>query len=124
MISYPGMVDPGKQSNAIVETVDLFATLTDLAGLSGPKGLHGVTLRDQLENPDMPSTKAAYAHWRGGQETVRNKDWRLIVHRSEGEIEGFELFDFRENDHGERRNPDDHPEVVEQLLNMIDNQPE
>jgi hypothetical protein len=80
-----------------------------------PEGLHGLSLRDQLEDPHTPSKKAAYAHWTRAQATVRNEDWRLIVHRPGDEIEGFELFDFREKSEGERRYPDDIPCFRNQL---------
>ncbi len=119
IIRYPGINDPGKISDAIVETVDLFPTLTDLTGTTAPEGLHGKSLRDQLDDPEAPSNKAAYAHFRRGQATVRNEEWRLIVHRPEERIEGFELFDFREESNGERKNPDEYPEIVEKLLGKI-----
>lgn len=92
MIQYPGIKELGKVSNAIVETVDIFPTLTQLAGLPTPEGLEGKNLNEHLLNPEAPSLKEAVGYWRNGQTTIRNENWRLIVHESEGEIEGFELF--------------------------------
>ena len=123
MIKYPGMKEPGMVSNAIVEAVDIYPTLTDLADLSAPDGLDGNSLRPQLEDPLAPSLKAAFAHYRRGQATVRTENWRLIEHRPEEETEGFELFDFRENPLGERKNPNEYPEIVEQLSRQLENIP-
>ncbi len=107
-------------SHAIVETIDIFPTLTDLTGLPAPEELEGLSLREQLENPEAVSRKPAFGHWTRGQVTVRDEEWQLIVNRPEGGLEGFELFDFRENQEGVRKNPDEHPEVVNQLLELLD----
>jgi iduronate 2-sulfatase len=46
------MKDRGKGSNALVELVDLYPTLCELAGLAKPKHLSGKSLVSQLDNPD------------------------------------------------------------------------
>lgn len=45
------MKDRGKGSNALVELVDLYPTLCELAGLDKPKHLAGISLVQQLDNP-------------------------------------------------------------------------
>ncbi|MEX0778605.1 MAG: sulfatase [Balneolales bacterium] len=119
IIRYPGMNNPGQPSNAIVETVDLFPTLTDLTNLPTPEGLHGESLREQLEDYQASSNKAAYAHWNRGQTTVRDENWRLIEHRADDEVQGYELFDFRGNNDGQRRDAGNHPDVVKELLRKL-----
>ena len=47
----PKMKDRGKGSNALVELVDLYPTLCELAGLAKPKHLAGISLVQQLDNP-------------------------------------------------------------------------
>jgi iduronate 2-sulfatase len=121
LITYPGISQPGAISSAVVETVDLFPTLTDLAGLPEPDGLHGFSLREQLEQPDAISQKGAIAHWTNGQSTIRTDEWRLIVHQPEDEIEGFELFDFRSDENGIRVDPDQNRDVVDELLQQLEN---
>lgn len=116
MIRYPGMARPGEISEAIVETVDIYPTLADLAGLPAPPGLHGNTLRPLLEDPEQASEKPAFSFNRNGQNSVRTDKWRLIKHTNGDGIAGLELFDFRENPNGIRRNPDAHADVVSELL--------
>ncbi len=48
----PDMKDRGKSANGLVELVDLYPTLCDLAGLSKPKHLAGYSLVSLLDNPN------------------------------------------------------------------------
>ncbi len=120
LIRYPGMERAGSLCHATVETVDLFPTLTELAGLPAPEGIYGTSLKPLLDNPEAPSLKPAFSHWRG-EETVRDDRWRMIVQGSAAgdDISGIELFDFEESVEGVRVDPDDHPEVVERLLDAL-----
>jgi iduronate 2-sulfatase len=120
IIRVPGMNQPGAVSHAVVETVDLYPTLTDLAGIPTPDALHGRSLRPQLENAAAPSSRPAFAFFNPGQTSVRTEEWRLIMHRRADEVRGVELFDFRAHPEGIRRDPGDHPAVVEQLRLQIE----
>lgn len=120
IIRYPGMQEPGIISDAIVETIDIFPTLTDMAGITAPDELEGISLKPIVENPNETVKDAAFAHWTRGQSTIRTDEWRLIIHRPEGEIAGFELFDFRYNTAGARVNPDEYSEIVDTMLLEID----
>jgi iduronate 2-sulfatase len=125
MIRHPGMKNPGAISKAIVETVDLFPTLTELCRLPSPEGLSGRSLVPQMDNPSAPSFKPALGFWTNGQRTARTERWRLIVHPGKGAgiMPGVELFDY-ENDPAETRNvAGKHPEIVKELLPLIESRP-
>lgn len=51
IISTPNLKHQGQSTRGIVELLDLFPTLCDLASLKPPKHLEGKTLRPLLENP-------------------------------------------------------------------------
>ena len=51
IIRAPGMKGNGTASTRIVEFVDIYPTLTDLAGLNPPKGLEGRSLKPLLKDP-------------------------------------------------------------------------
>lgn len=52
MISVPDMTDEGARTNALVESVDIYPTLADLAGITPENELSGESLRPLLTDPD------------------------------------------------------------------------
>jgi iduronate 2-sulfatase len=51
MIRVPGMAKPGMATDAIVEYVDVYPTLAELAGLPAPSYIAGQSLSPQLRDP-------------------------------------------------------------------------
>ena len=80
-----------------VELVDLYPTLTDLAGVPAPAGLQGVSLRPLLTDPAATWNRPAHSQViRGGINgiqgyTVRTERWRYT--EWEGGAKGAELYD-------------------------------
>jgi len=71
----------GTRSPRVVELVDLYPTVADLAGLAVPSGLDGRSLKPLLDDPTAPWPHVAYTVWneRGRGITgvvVRNERWR------------------------------------------------
>jgi iduronate 2-sulfatase len=59
IISTPGQKTAGRQTDAVVELLDLYPTLADLANLPRPDALEGMSLRPMLDNPDQELHAAA-----------------------------------------------------------------
>lgn len=79
IVSYPGIKKSGQATDSMVETLDLFPTLCELAALPKPEFVHGVSLRPLLEDPASPGHPAiAYA---GNARTIRTDTHRLILHK-------------------------------------------
>lgn len=113
IISYPGIRNPGAQAEGVVETLDLFPTLTDLTGVETPDYLDGTSLRSLLDNPKAPGHDAF--SYRNGLRTIRTDTYRLIEHKG-GQIE---LYDHR-NPNAETHNlSDEQPEVVVELTGKL-----
>jgi uncharacterized sulfatase len=107
IIVAPKAAANGKASKRTIELVDIYPTLTDLAGVKAPDGLEGVSLRPLLVNADAPWSRAAYTQTvtKGKDKvqgySVRTERWRFTEWQN-GE-KGMELYD-HENDPQELKN--------------------
>jgi iduronate 2-sulfatase len=63
LISVPGMANAGKHTEALVEFVDIYPTLAELAGLSLPHHLEGSSFKPVLENVQRPWKRAAFSQY-------------------------------------------------------------
>ena len=125
MIRQPGLPAPGGISNAIVETVDLFPTLTALCELNAPEDLDGVSLVPQINDPKAPHKKPAYAFWTGGQRSVRTDRYRLITKPREGnDGPQVELFDYESDPNETNNHAETQPDIVAELLKQLDQAPQ
>lgn len=117
----------GASTDALAELVDLFPTLTELAGLESPEGCEGRSLVPVVRDPGASVQEYAFTrhqHPFYGKEqathwgySVRTDRWRYTEWRSiaNGKGEFRELYD-HEHDPLETRNvAGDHPDVIERL---------
>lgn len=91
----PGLAPSPEGSPRVVEFVDIYPTLADLAGLEAPSELEGVSLRPLLEDPKMAWGRPAfiqtlYVDVPGY--SVRTERWRYVEWGRAGE-QGIELYD-------------------------------
>ncbi len=79
----------------ITELVDLYPTLTDLAGVTAPDALQGSSLVPLLADPESSAweKEMAFTVSRSGGESIRTADWRF-TQWGFGE-KGVELYDLR-----------------------------
>ena len=71
IISAPGY-GSGQRVNSLVELVDIYPTLCELAGLELPTHLQGKSLVPTMEDPNTTHKKAIYGRYHAG-ETVRTE---------------------------------------------------
>ncbi|WP_341225411.1 sulfatase [uncultured Arcticibacterium sp.] len=112
IIHYPGMKTKNQKTNAIVETLDIFPTLCDLAGVQIPSFTQGQSLKPIIEKPKSEG-HAAYGYTKSNRlKTIKTKNHRLIQHE-----DGFiELYD----EASETVNvADKYPEVVAELKGKL-----
>lgn len=80
IISVPWLTDQhGRGTTEITELVDLFPTLTELAGIPAPENLQGTSLKSLLVDTESPEWKkeAAFTISRSGGESLRTNDYRF-----------------------------------------------
>ena len=106
LLSVPGMKHAGVKTNSIVEFVDIYPTLAELAGLSLPAHLEGASFKPLLDNPARPWKQAAFSQYprSGGRSgngrlmgyAMRTERYRFVVWVDRGDhskIDAIELYD-------------------------------
>ncbi|MEY4387779.1 MAG: hypothetical protein RLY20_3062 [Verrucomicrobiota bacterium] len=129
ILSVPGMKSAGKHSAALVEFVDIYPTLADLAGLSLPSHLEGISFKPLLDDPNLPWKSAAFSQYprtpKGKGKlmgySMRTDRYRFTVWASESthdKVDAIELYD-HQTDPQENENLANHPDqaaLVKKLM--------
>ena len=100
LLAAPGMKTAGEQCRALVEFVDIYPTLAELAGLPLPSHLEGLSFKPLLENPRRAWKRAAFSQYPRGQKlmgySMRTDRYRFTVwvgRQDHSRIEAIELYD-------------------------------
>ena len=138
LIIAPGVTKPGTRTQALAESVDLYPTLCELAGLPQPKTpqpLDGKSLVPVLGDPSHASKEAIFhAYPRNRQQegailgrAVRTERYRLVEWKKPGaanETAEFELYDYQTDPLETKNLASDQPEVVAKLRAILAKEPE
>ena len=125
IIAAPNQKVRGRASSRTVELLDLYPTLTDLAGIAAPPNLDGVSLRPLLDHPNAKWKRPAFTQvQRGGVRgfpgySVRTERWRYVLW--DDGAKGAQLYDHA-NDPQEQRNlagQAKHSKIEAQLAALI-----
>lgn len=124
MLSSPGMKGNGKTSHALVEFVDIYPTIAELAGLEVPHNLEGKSFVPVLENPQIAWKKAAFSQYpRGGvmgysMRTDRYRLTRWVDAKKPSDIKAVELYDYEADPLATKNLASDssYAEIVAELL--------
>ena len=110
IFSAPGIKGVGTHSDALVEFVDIYPTLSELAGLPLPSHLEGTSLKPLLNDPKTPWKSAAFSQYpRPGSKsgsgplmgyTMRTDRYRLTVWVGRNDhtmVDATELYDHQKD---------------------------
>ena len=100
IISVPGMKHAGEHSDALVEFVDMYPSLSELAGLPLPAEIEGTSFKSLLEDPKLPWKSAAFSQYPRGDKlmgySMRTDRYRLTVwlgRDDHSKVDSTELYD-------------------------------
>ena len=126
-IHAPGVTSAKSSTRQPAETVDLFPTLAELAGLpspTGPQPIDGVSLVPVLKDPQArvrDHAFHAYPKKKLGRairtERYRLVEWNTAEWNTVGESTGaeYELYDYQTDPHETKNHAEDQPEIVNKL---------
>jgi iduronate 2-sulfatase len=131
ILSVPGMKNPGKHTDALVEFVDIYPTLSELAGLALPAHLEGTSFKPVLDDPERSWKSAAFSQYprsSGGQQlmgysmrTDRHRFTQWVNRNDHSKVDAVELYD-HQTDPQENQNIAARPEnaaLVKELATKL-----
>jgi len=136
LVSAPGVTKAGARTAALAESVDVYPTLCELAGIPAPDALDGTSLVAALAAPGQAQGKQAAFHVyprtpRGlgpllGR-AVRTARYRLVEWKVAGAPAAtaiLELYDYEADPEETRNLASERPDVVARLRALLARQPE
>jgi iduronate 2-sulfatase len=123
MVALPKGQAAGQHTRGLTEFVDIYPSLSELAGLPAPTGVEGVSFAPLFQKPDRPWKTAAFSEYPKGQNLLgtamrtdryRYVEWR---DRTTKQLKHMELYD-HEQDPAENLNIAAKPEHKELLAKL------
>ncbi len=122
IVKYP----PKVPANTIDSThywyfADVLPTLADVAGVSVPENINGVSVKPIIFGENQPTLLSRFLYWefyeKGFQQAVRWKQWKAIKLAPEKDWMLYNL----EKDLAEKNNiADEHPQVLDTIKSYVD----
>lgn len=133
IFSAPGVTKPGTATRQLAETVDIYPTLSELAGLplpKGPQSIDGISLVPVLRDPSRSIRDHAFhCYPKGGRlgRAIRTERYRLVEWKKIGapqETAEYELYDYVLDPRELENVVTENPTVVDRLKKMLARHPE
>jgi iduronate 2-sulfatase len=130
MIHLPG-VSEGTRTKSFLETVDIYPTVAELAGLNVPEGLDGISQAKVIHDPKMAIRDSIiHVYPRGGGllgRAIRNERYRLVEWKKIGasaDQAQYELYDYLKDPMETRNLAESQKEAVNSLKAVLATHPE
>lgn len=132
IISAPGVTQPGTHTAQLAETVDIYPTLVELAGLPTPQlsqPFDGLSMVPVLQDPEARIRDHAYHCFpRGGRlgRAIRTDRYRLVEWQKIGdttETPQYELYDYQNGPMEVKNIAEEQPEVRKTLQAILAKHP-
>ena len=127
IVRAPGAAGNGKPCPALVEYVDIYPSLCELAGLPSPDHLEGKSFAPLLEDPNLAWKSTALSQYPRGKSmgySLRTERYRLTLwvdRATRKKTQAIELYDFKKDPRGSvnRAAEPEHKETVERLTAQL-----
>ncbi len=132
IIVAPGLAKPGSVTSQLAETVDIFPTLSELAGLpasKGPQPIDGVSLVPVLKNPNARVRDHAFHAYPRGKKlgrAIRTQRYRLVEWKNHSDPNAgvdYELYDYKADPWETQNQYADRPKIAKRLKTILSKHP-
>ena len=132
IIVAPGLAKPGSVTSQLAETVDIFPTLSELAGLpasKGPQPIDGVSLVPVLKNPNARVRDHAFHAYPRGKKlgrAIRTQRYRLVEWKNHSDPNAgvdYELYDYKADPWETQNQYVDRPKIAKRLKTILSKHP-
>ncbi len=130
VVCAPGVTPPGAHTQAMVETVDIYPTLTELAGLPTPEGQDGASFANVVKDPAAKGRHSVihvFPRPPGLGRAIRTERYRMVEWKKQGapaDTAVLELYDYQADPLESRNLAAEQPEVVKDLRAILAKHPE
>lgn len=132
IIVAPGVTTPGTKTDQLAETVDIYPTLTELAGLGKPvvpQPIDGMSLVPVLQDPNKRVKDHAYHAYPHGKylgRAIRTDRYRLVEWKSWEDSTDihYELYDYKVDPLETKNVYDEQPKVAAELKKILAKYPD
>lgn len=121
IVSWPGVIKKGSESDHISAFWDFLPTVCDITGIEVTQDIDGISFYPELIGKEQ--VEHDYLYWefyeKGGRKAIRKGDWKAVVYNVLGGENNIELYDLSK-DIGEENNvAAEHPEIVIEMDSLM-----
>jgi arylsulfatase A-like enzyme len=102
IVRAPG-IQQGRVAQGLVESVDIYPSIVELAGMPLPGHLQGDSFKPMLEDPDIAVKDAVFPRWKTGDSIVTDRYYYTEWRNKQGKVIARMLYD-HQNDPQENNN--------------------
>lgn len=118
IVKSPFLKHQNKKIETIVESVDIYPTLLEMANISSKRKLDGESFVNTMEEKETEEQEVAYSYFKRGI-SMRTSEYRLTKYFREDKP-AIELYDHTKNVKEQKNIALENPEIVEKLLPLLE----
>ncbi len=123
IVKWPGVVEPGSESDHVSGFQDMLPTFSDLTGVEARQPVDGISMLPLLTG-EGTQAEHEYLYWefheRKGKQAIRRGNWKAVkLNVDSGPDTPIELYDLSVDISESRDVASKHPDVVEQMQGLF-----
>ncbi|MDB4712317.1 sulfatase [Verrucomicrobiales bacterium] len=129
IISAPGISRPGSSTKQLMESVDIFPTLNELAGIppiKGPQPIDGLSMAEVIKEPSKRIRNHAFHAYPKAKmgRAIRTEQFRMVEWKKKGTPTEYELYDYSNDPYETENIATEKPQELKKLQAILAKYPE